>query len=80
MVCISAVQWRISAKKLCVKGSIVVYISATVLNWKHIVTAQCDGPLRVAWRALEILVVFTTAFKREGTCPMKVKQSLAWYV
>ena len=24
--------------------------------------------------------LFTTASKREGTCPMKVKQSLAWYV
>ena len=57
-----------------------LYYPFNVLNWEHIVTAQCDGPPRVAWRALEILVIFTTAFKREGTCPMKVKQSLAWYV
>ena len=38
------------------------------------------GPPRVAWRALEILIVFTTASKWEATCPMKVKQSVGWYV
>ena len=58
----------------------VTYSLCTVLNWEHIVTAQCDGPPQVAWRALKILVVFTTTFKREGTCPMKVKQNIAWYV
>ena len=52
----------------------------TVPNWDHTVPAPSDDPPRVAWRALEILVVFTTTSKREGTCPMKVKQSLAWNV
>ena len=55
-------------------------IPSTLENWDHSISAPSDGPARVAWRALEILVVFTTASKREGTCPMKVKQSLAWYV
>ena len=49
-------------------------------NLDHTVPAPCDGPPQVAWRALEILFVFTTASKREGTYPMKVKQSLACYV
>ena len=51
----------------------------TLANWDHTVPAPSDGPARVAWRALEILVVLNSASKREGTCPMKVKQSLAWY-
>ena len=59
---------------------ILVGMWCAVLNWDDKVTASCDGSPRVAWRALEILVVFTTAFKWEGTCPMKAKQSLAWCV
>ena len=47
-------------------------------NRDHSVPAPSDGPPQVAWRALEILVVFNTASKREGTCPMKGKLSLAW--
>ena len=49
----------------------------TVLNWDDKVMAPCDESPCVAWRTLEILVVFTTAFKWESTWPMKVKQSLA---
>ena len=56
------------------------WIENTVLNWDDKVTAPCDKLPWVACRALEILVVFTTTFKWEGTCLMKVKQSLAWYV
>ena len=48
----------------------VEIISFTVPNWDHTVPASSDGRPRVAWRALEMLVVFTTASKREGT----------WYV
>ena len=54
------------------------FLFCTVLNWDDNVTAPCDGLPWVAWRALKILVVFTTAFKWERTCPMMVKQSLAW--
>ena len=43
----------------------------TVPNCDHTVPAPSEGLSRVAWRALEILVVFTTTSKREGTCPMK---------
>ena len=55
-------------------------LAATVPNWDHTIPAPSDRSPRVAWRALQILVVFTTAYKREVTSPMKVKQSLAWYV
>ena len=44
----------------------------TLPNWDHTAPAPCDGPPGVAWRALEILIVFSTASKRKGTCPMKV--------
>ena len=52
----------------------------TVLNWDDKVRAPCHRSPWVAWRALEILVVFTSAFKWKATCRMKVKQSLSWYV
>ena len=52
----------------------------TVLNWDDKVTAPCEGSPCLAWRALEILVIFITAFNWEGTCPVKVKQSLTWDV
>ena len=55
-------------------------IRITAANYDYSVPAPSDRPPRVAWKAFEILVVFTTASKKEGTCPMKVKQSLAWYV
>ena len=41
----------------------VLVLTHNVLNWDDTVTAQCDGSPWVAWRALGILVVFTTAFK-----------------
>ena len=43
---------------------------------RHRVTGRLEWP-GALWKFLN---VFTTASKRKGTCPMEVKQSLAWYV
>ena len=45
---------------------LICYQACTVPNYDHTVPAPSDGPTRVACRVLEILVVFTTASKREG--------------
>ena len=73
-------QAELATEPTEVAEAMVKQYLGTLSNFDHSVSAPCDGSPRVAWRPLEILVVFTTASKREGTCPMKVKQSLAWYV
>ena len=53
------------------------FIINTVLKRNQTLTGPYDGPPQIAWKALKIFIVFTTAFKREGTCPMEVKLNIA---
>ena len=83
-------SFRLNTDTICVMPNLLsIALEIVVMDsLKFTIRSHCAklGPYSTGavWRAassglegLEILVVFITASTREGTCPMKVKQSLA---